>query len=57
MENGMTYDEPVKPESMALLFVYICPYCQNEVVLVSPRAAHDSNLRSMPQQLSHSAGR
>ncbi|MBR3880455.1 MAG: hypothetical protein IKJ34_02520 [Mailhella sp.] len=32
----MTYHEPVKPESMALLFVYLCPYCQNELVLVSP---------------------
>ena len=36
MENKMTYDEPVKPESMALLFVYPCPHCRNEVVLVSP---------------------
>lgn len=36
MENGMTYSEPVKPESMAMLFVYICPHCQNEVVLMSP---------------------
>lgn len=32
----MTHPEPVRPESMALLFVYICPFCQNEVVLVSP---------------------
>lgn len=32
----MNQDEPVKPESMALLFVYLCPHCGNEVVLVSP---------------------
>lgn len=32
----MTFTEPVKPESMALLFVYLCPNCQNELVLVAP---------------------
>ena len=32
----MSLSDPVKPEGMALLFVYLCPYCQNEVVLVSP---------------------
>jgi len=32
----MTYTEPVKPENMALLFVYYCPHCHSEAVLVSP---------------------
>ena len=36
MEEGMIKTEPVKPESMAMLFVYPCPHCGNEVVLVAP---------------------
>ena len=28
--------DPVSPSSMAMLFVYLCPHCGNEVVLVSP---------------------
>ena len=32
----MEYTEPVRPGNMALLFVYYCPHCQSEAVLVSP---------------------
>ena len=39
----MDYIEPVKPESMALLFVYICPHCHNEHVLVAPTQPYTVN--------------
>lgn len=32
----MPVADPVKPEGLAMLFVYVCPYCQNEVVFVAP---------------------
>ena len=32
----MTYPEPVTPTGMAMLFIYICPYCQNQVALMAP---------------------
>ena len=38
MDSNMTYTEPVRPEHMALLFAYPCPFCGTESVLISPTA-------------------
>lgn len=37
------YIDPVKPDSMALVFVYHCPVCGSEHVLVSPVQPYSVN--------------
>jgi len=39
----MISHDPVKPSRMTLVFIYTCPFCQNEVMIPAP--LEPSNVR------------